>query len=361
MTYKVSNAQIIKRVPKTDSTPYAFIPADTVAADSLVMVAFGGDLTYTERSANFYAKQLEEVLKENGINNIDIYSIVYDFGSIEPMFERSELFRIAGRRLIKSQTSPIRQQRIDAIIQEMRDNEAVPNYVKKIHDIFLRPRFSDETGKKINLNQAISRIRKIKFYAHCHGAVTIYEIANYMYDEMLKIGYTKKEIETIQKELLIIQHNPVAPLDKQKFTTISFTSATDKMMLKHNNIFADWVFNNAPEDLLPCYFDTKYGNIFVAKRLYENVFTEHDNKCLTASEKSNCSLTKDGQIIFNAERNAIAGGAKKSLEDATIKSVEELVEGNGVNFKQLKENGDKVYNLMLTDLHQQSLKRGHQK
>ena len=58
MTYKVSNAQIIKRVPKTDSTPYAFIPADTVAADSLVMVAFGGDLTYTERSANFYAKQL---------------------------------------------------------------------------------------------------------------------------------------------------------------------------------------------------------------------------------------------------------------------------------------------------------------
>ena len=358
--YVLSNATIIQRIPKSETNPYGYIPTEVVPFDKPTMAVFGGDLTQTERNANYYAKQIEELLKESGISNINIYSIAYNFGSGRSKLERAEMFRSAGRRIKEERILPEAKKRLDLIQKSMKDNEPVPNYIKQLYKIFLYPRISDENNKPLNINDAVFRIRKIKFYAHCQGAAALGQMSNYMYDEMLRMGYEKKNIEKIQKELLVIQHSPLAPLNKQKFMTISFASANDTMMQDHNNQFADW-FNDNYQDIIPCYFGPKHGNIFIATNLYTNSFKEHDNRCIVPSEEISCPLTTEGKIIFTAERNALIRSALKAIDGTPIKSVAELTDGNGVNFKRLKKNGDAVYSVMLNDLHLQNLSHDHQK
>ena len=360
--YVFSNANIIKRVPISQDAPYGYIATDVVSLDRPVFVVFGGDLTYTERSANYYAKQIDYLLKTHNISDIDIYSIAYEFGSIDSKIERTEQFRLAGHRVKDIKMTPAGKQRYDSILHAMLENEPIPYYVKHLYNIFIQPRILDQNGERIDANKAIDNIRKIKFYAHCQGAATILQIANYMYDEMIKIGYTKQEIEKIQKEMLVIQHSPLAPLNKQKFFTISFSSATDNLMLDHENLFVKWLHKNASDNTIsPLYFDESHGNIFIAQRLYEIPFQEHDNKCISPTEEVVCPLTNDGKIIFGAERNAVVRAAQGAINGTSTTSVKKLTDGNGVDFDQLKQNGDRYYRVMLHDLRQQNLKPDYQK
>lgn len=359
MNYIPSNAEIIQRIPKSDSAPYGCVTVNQVPAQRPALVAFGGELTTNAQAANSYAKMLATLLDENNINDVDVYSVIYKFGSRDAILERAEQFRIAGRR-IRAMPHPLQRAEQNKIIHIMRKNEPVPQYVQQLFDILLRPRIVNPDGTKIDTNDAITNIRKIKFYAHCHGASTIWQMANLMHDEMLHIGYSINDIQKIQHELLVIQHSPIAPLTQQKFFTVSFASAEDTMMHHHNNFFADW-FNENSADVVPCYFGPRYGNVFIAGRLKALSFKEHDNKGLLQSDEDVWPLTDDGKIIFAAERNAIVRGVMGATNGTSTTNVQKLVDGNGVDFNQLKENGDGLYKFMINDLRQQNSKHGHQK
>lgn len=360
MTYTLSSAKILKKVQKTKRNPFGYIMVETIPVDKPSVIAFGGELATYERATNSYAKQIQTLLLENNIQDVDVYSVMYDFGSGDAKLERAEQFRIAGRRLANENVHPIVKNILEVTLNKMRNNEPVPNYVKQLFEILLRPRISDSASLPLKPEEAIQKIRKIKFVAHCQGAATIWQLANYMYDEMIKMGYDKNDVKNIQKELFVIQHSPVAPLNKQKFTTLSFASAEDTMMRNHNNIFADWFSENSA-DVVPCYFDENHGNLFITGRLNKVPFNEHSNKGLTQEELDALPLTDDGKIIFTAERNAIVNAAKKSIKGAPITSVAEIVDGNGIDFKELKQNGDNLYAIMLSDVRRQNLTRARQK
>lgn len=356
MTYVPSSIKIIRRVPKTADNPYGCINVDDIPTDKPVLITLGGNLTKTARDANFYASQMSNLLHENDINGIDIYSIAYNFASMNPFLKRLEIFNLAGHKRHKEEL-----QKNDVLtLKEMNEHEPTPNYIKQLFDVIFLPRISNEHGLRIKSADAIKNMRGVKIYAHCHGALVMWQLANYMREEMMKMGYSPAEIKKIQKELLIIQHSPVAPLTQQKFTTISFASAEDTLTPYHNNAFSDWLYDNA-QDVVPCYFDESRGNIFIAGHLQTESSAEHKNTGLTKLEMDRNPLTPDGKIIFTAERNALLQSAKDAILKAPIKSVKELVNGNGVDFEQLKNNGNYIYKIMINDLRRQNLRPDYQK
>ena len=181
-----------------------------------------------------------------------------------------------------------------------------------------------------------------------------------MYSTLISLGYNKEEANKIQSEVLVIQHSPTAPLTKQKFTALSFASAEDTMIQDHSNLFTNWLHENSA-DIVPSFFGEELGNLFIAGHLQEQPFKEHLNSGLTEGERKISPLTSDGTIIFNAERNAIIRAVKKSQQNQTINSVKDLTDGDGVDFDELKENGERLYKIMLRDLRQQNLKHDYQK
>lgn len=357
--YTISSASVIQRVAKTSDNQYGCVTVDKIPVDVPAFVIFGGELTNGDKGANSYAKIISTLLNQNGISGVNVYSVVYNFGSRDSTLERTELFKAAGRRL-RQQVHPILQHEYDLTVRDMNQNEPLPNYIQQLYNIVLRPRVINDNGQKLELNTAMQNVRRMKFYAHCHGAAAIWQMANLMHTDMLNAGYTPADTNKVQHELLVIQHNPVAPLTHPRFSTVSFASAEDTMMQNHSNLFADWICENSA-DIIPCYFRPKYGNIFVAGHLKQLSFKEHDIMGLLPSDEKIYPLTDDGKIIFGAERNAIVNAAKDAISGNKVPSVKKLVDGKGINFNQLQENGDALYKLMLNDLRQQNLKRGYQK
>lgn len=357
--YKLSDANLVRRVPKSEDAPHGIVPADSIPVNTPCIVAFGGELTEKPQHANAYASALNKLMIENNIKDIDVYSVMYQFGSRDSKMERAELFRAAGRR-ISAPEHPITRAAYEKQLQEINKNEPVPNYISKLFDIILRPRFSDAAGDRLPTDEVLKRARKIKFYTHCHGAATVYQMANMMHDEMRRMGYLPRDIANIQKNILVIQHSPLGPLTNLRFTTLSFASAEDTMLQNHGNKFAQWIYDNSA-DIIPSFFEEPNGNIFVAGHLKEASFQEHDFRGLLKSDEDLWPLTEDGKIIFAAERNAIVNGARHSVHGGPLPSVSELVDGDGVDFEAMKHNGDFFFNFMLAELRQQNPKRGHQK
>ncbi len=82
---------------------------------------------------------------------------------------------------------------------------------------------------------------------------------------------------------------------------------------------------------------------------------------MAATNEDIWPLPADGKITFGAERNALVRAAQHATFGAPVLSAEQMVDGNGIDFAQLKKNGDILYKVMLNDLRQQNLKRDYQK
>ena len=357
--YQISSADIIQRVPRSNENPYACAVVKDVPINTPAIVAFGGEYTQSLRAANSYANLLQRLAEENNISQgVNFYSVVYKFGTRSPNLERVEQFRIAGRKL-REKIHPLLQQEHDAIIREMNKHEPVANYVIQLYNILLKPRIVITNNTTPDPEQTINNMHKIMFYAHCHGAATIWQMAEYMRVQMIQKGFTSRDVMRIQKELLVIQHSPIAPLDKQRFTTLSFASAEDTMMQYHQNLFIQWMGENSA-DISPAYF--KNGNLFVAGHLKEMSFQEHDHSGLLHTDENSWPLTPDGRIIFSAERNALVRGMRNMIGGTgRLPSIQKLVDGDGFDFSEMRKSGDFLYNVMLNDLRQQNPKHDHQK
>ena len=299
MEYKPSNAHIIKSVPKTPENEYGVISVDAIDPTRPLIVVFGGELTGIPRYANHYIKQMKSVLRNAGISDVDIYSIYYDFGSRDTESERVQLFRAAGHK-IRNLSRNIKE--IDSNIAHMSETEPVPNYIKVLGNILLNPILvSGANGTRVPAEIAAKRASNVRFYAHSHGAAAITILGNYMADMMKKMGYNPKEIKQIQKNIVVIQHGPITPLEHPRFTTLSFASASDTKMNLHNK-FSDYASENS-FDLYPSYFSHGGANLFATGEISTKLAKEHDNDGLTNPE----NLTEDGQIIMAAQRNAYGG------------------------------------------------------
>lgn len=359
--YRPSRAHVIQRTAPDGADMYHMSIALAVPTDVPAIVAFGGELTNAEIHANSYGKMLYRTLAEEKVSGVNVYSVVYDFGSRSPSLERADLFHRAGRKL-KLAEHPITRAAMTARLDEMRANEPVPNYIIDLYNILLRPRLFDENGRVRPINTAIKNMRNIMFYGHSHGAAVITQLGDYMAGQLYDAGRTPEQIAKIQRNLLVIQHGPLSPLNpnRRRFNTLSFASAEDTTMQNHGNAFARYMSENSA-DVVPAFFAGDRGNLFVVQRLRSSFIGEHDHRGILHDEREQMMTSDDGGILFDAERNALTRGAKNMLTGRAVPSVRELVNGKTVNFDQMKRAGDALYNIMLADLHQQNLARGNQK
>lgn len=330
---------IIRKVDKTLENPHGMVRVREIDTRRPVVVIFGGGLTVAEKQANNYATYIRAALLENGLDDIGVYSIFYSFYTKDDSFyNRVNLFRKAGRKIELDEKD-------GANLAKLGGKEYSPDMVKQLYDILILPRITNNFGNRIPAKSACRNIRKINIFLHCHGAVVASYLETVMTHEMKNLGYDANEIAEIQQNLLVIAHAPLAPLGKSAFTFLSFATAMDETV-EHYNHFHDYAIAHAG-DMKPGFFPEQLGNMFLAgkSKLAEDAEEEHAVSGLTKSADS--LLTDDGRILYSAERNALINGVRNSTGKNPLPSVGELVSGPGVDFDELKKNGEEFYKTML--------------
>ncbi|MDR2413017.1 MAG: hypothetical protein LBD50_02270 [Rickettsiales bacterium] len=337
--YIPSSINIILRTAKTPSNPHGAENVKFVAMDKPAVFIIGGSGTEEGKHANHYAARMESLLRANNLQDkVNIYSVFFKFNSRTPFLDRVNLFRKSGRN---PHITPDEAAQFDIMMA----NEPEPKFIEKLFRILIRPRIADKKKNRLDFNTAVDNISKLRIFLHCYGSSVILYLQKMMRAKMLEIGYSTSETALIQKNLLVIAHTPSAPIDKSDFTFLAFGSAEDETV-EHYNIFNAYARIHSSE-LKPSFFPKPYGNLFAVGDSKISGENEHHTTGLAPCE--NAVLTKDGGILFAAERNVIVNSLKSSLDGGPLPSVEELVSGPDIDFKQMLENGTRFIKAMVRD------------
>lgn len=339
--YKPSNIDIVKAVPKDDKNVWGVVAAGTIVPQRPTIIIIGGELTFTPRNANYYIKQIKSTLESASITDADIYSAYYDFGSRDPGVERINLFKRAGHKLRKTGRL---QFVIDSYTDLMDSNEPTPRYIEQLYNKIILPILVLDTNG-VQVDKTAYNASFVRFYAHSHGAATLYMLGQYMAAKLKTMGVSPAAIRQIQRNIIVIQHGPIAPLEHPKFTTLSFMSASDTRMNFHNK-FSDYVTDNWA-DLPPVYFPQGGAHVFAVGETNTGFGEEHKNDGLVKPQ----ALTDDGILLFEAERNAIVNAMRWAGQP--VPTIDKLVNGGNVNLDDLRYNGEWFYLLMKQDIKNQ--------
>ena len=323
---------------KTDDNIHGITFVNTIPIDKPCLVILGGELTVSRRFANGYASTFEKLIKYYKITDLDIYSACYDFEkhSTDRKHERKNAFADARARI--QHPTPLKYA-VDT------------QYIQNLYDILIRPRIADANDKKYSDGQAKKNMRNLILYTHCHGSAPVYAFQDIMKKDMKRLGYDTQAIYDIMKSLLVVQHAPVMPLEKQFFNTVSFMSANDTYM-NFQNIFSEYVAENN-SDLVPSYFSA--GNFFVTHAFTPHYIAEHQIIGLVP-DKEQDMLTPDGAIIMAAERNTIINGIKATQAGLDMPKLSDLISPASLNdpvkpdFDLLNNNGKNFIKSMMQDL-----------
>lgn len=341
--YIPSTANVIKSVPKSSDAPFGVVDVDVVKPGKKRIITMGGEYTYMAQFANHYIKVINTVLAENNLSGIDVYGVYYTFGSRKADVERREIFRRAGRMLAPEDWRIMKNHA--ERIEHMENTEPVPGYLEPLFNAIIRPILTDDNGNVRAPNVVRQLAGEIRFWVHSQGSAVLYQLADFMANEMKKMGFEHEQIHDIQKQIVVIQHGPVSPLEHNRFTTLSFMSAADTTSRMHNT-FYEYAHNHT-ENLYPSYFNQWGMNLFMAGQFHDRPGKEHLEGGLVNDEMQ--SLTDDGRLIHIAERNAILNALRTDSND-----VKTLVNGNGVDIEELARNGEYFYKLMVRDTSSQT-------
>ena len=252
-------------------------------------------------------------------------------------------------------------------------------YISDIFNKAILPRISDN-GRRLPLNVAMARMRKMNIIAHCHGAYVAQKLEEKMAETMRKLGYDAREIRAVQSQTLVVAHAPVIPLGKSKFRVISFTSARDYISARPKNWVTKYVRNKQyqenrkiiGDDWLPsCFLAGKNGDVFVV----HNAFLprtngrpseyEHQNAHYLPTEKQ----TEIGKFMNTVAGNILTNGIKNSLNKkfVPLPPTRELVLGDSSRddmrktFDKLVKNGrafmDDVYKFATAQVHELQMQK----
>lgn len=337
-----SRIKIGQRINSEKDNNWKFV--DTIPVDTPVVVVLGGDGTTTPKAANGYAKKILRKLENENMPDVNVYSVVYDFGDsvmgCRPLDARKIQMKKFGRNIA-----------LDDVYTQENIN---PNYINELFEIAIRPRL-EKNGEKIPVQVAMQNIRRINFVAHCHGAYTFQKLEEMMQKTMTDLGYTSVEKKQIQKQLLCIAHAPHCPLENAKSTVINFASAKD-FSIEHYNIFQQILHKlDKRHKLSFSFFSEKCGNVFIAPQIFDMWFQrnvagidtnilEHD---FTDYDDDYDLLTIEGATIKKISGNVLVNAVRNSASNSPIPTVKELACENNKDlsdiFKILEKNGQKVY------------------
>lgn len=231
------------------------------------------------------------------------------------------------------------------------------------NQIFL-PRISDEHGRRLPLETAMQRMRKMNIFAHCYGGYISLMMEDRMHNKMLDLGYTKSEIRKIQSQLLIVALNPSCPLGISKFQFVSFISGYDDKVMRADNWISELVKQNRELDLKnmnelphnhlwnlkPGFLEKSKGNVFFAKQRFELIDDGKNGKTIGYNEHNNMhwfsnKFTVDGELLANFAHNILVAGLRNSLSQNSgfkpLPPLEELIL-DGKNDKKLESEFKKM-------------------
>ncbi len=309
-----------------------FLYSDKVDIKSPALVALGGALTTNADKAFGYIEHLSRVIQDK--HDLNIYAAVYDFGAVDPMLVKANIFRRAGRKITLDMDTNVARRKEQQLAQ-INEMEPVPGYIEDLYEIIIEPRII-----RGNAQATANNLRNLIIYSHCHGAVVVNQLTEMATQQMKSAGFDDKTILQCMANVVVIQHNPTAPLENAKFTTVNFMSASDDT-LNFYDTFSKNVLRT--DDLPPTYMGSDYANVFIAGKLNQANGSEHG---FSVGYKNNQhDLTENGRTIFSAEQNAI-NNAISVAKHAKLPSptAETLVAGDNVNVAQMRINGQKIFN-----------------
>ncbi len=313
------------------------VRVDKIPRDAPALIAFGGEGARSERIGNYYAGKLYRALVTGGVSGVKIYAALYNIDRNDSRELRHNAFKRAGRKVIAEYRGMIRPTPTTA-------------HIENFYNVAIKPRLFDDDGTRLDTGIATNYIRRLKFFAHCHGATIIQEMAAVMAQQMQAGGYSSDEITQIQRQLLVVQYAPIAPLEKSAFTTISFASSGDRFMQYHSNLFAKYIADMG-ENTPAAFFGEHAGNIFIAPQINTSPLMEHElEEIADVKNKFQYQFSPDGLVIYTAMYNALTRGAKHSLACGPLPDMKSLTDGDGADFDKLRKNGDAIYAQMLADL-----------
>ena len=226
-----------------------------------------------------------------------------------------------------------------------------------ITDLFNRvilPRIT-HNGKRVTLDDALRKIRKITFSAHCYGALLVRKIQDEMRKKMPELGYSSAEIKNILDQMLVVAHAPSGRLDKQTKSFYSFASAFDNEIMTPNNKISSFIKKHRFTDTLfmqknnltdmehtwmpnsdygprAAFLPQNMGNMFLIARGFDS---DGDAGELENLEHSNTHYVKQsgqnkhGQLLNHIARNVFVNGIKNSLAQderfTPIPNLEDLI------------------------------------
>ncbi len=354
-----------KRVPKTIYNELGWKRVDFIDENEPCALVLGGNGTASDQAANGYAKHIEALLEEKGVKKEDVavYSIMYSDDSNEDDYFVPPLLQKRSRELLmeqhgrKKKFPPTPKQKEYASEAKylygtdfLRDDNSEISNPKYIESLFVKTllyRIS-ESGERLSFDEACKRVRKLNVVAHCHGAYVFLKLEEMMQQKMKELGYSKKEAEGIQKQLLCVAYAPYAPLGVSKSTMISFGSAKDEEVWHQNTFHRELRVQNRLNALKLAYFPEKQGNVFIIPSFGQEIKYEHNfpNYIQMKPESSD-----EVKAFVRFSQNAVANGVKGSLEDVALGDVKTLVCGDdkalNEDFERACQNGKNIYATIL--------------
>ncbi len=335
INYIGSSAHTIKRNLNTAPAYRQYMYADTIPTDKPALIVLGGSLTTNEHKAMGYIDHISGIIRNK--SNIEIYAAVYNFGTIDPMLVKADVFRRAGRKMRLDMDANIARRK-EQELADINEAEPTPGYIEDLYEIIMEPRII-----RGNTKQTAKNLRNLIIYSHCHGAVVVNHLTDMAVQQMKDAGFDDNTIKQCLANVIVIQHNPTAPLENAKFTTLNFMSASDDT-LDYLDTFSKNILGR--DDIAPAYMGDDYSNVFVAGKLNKTNGSEHGFSI--GYRNNGTDLTPNGRVIFGAEQNAInnaidnAINAVKSM-DFPPPTAEKLASGNNVDIAQMRANGQKIF------------------
>lgn len=326
MNYVGSSAYVIQAAPSSMGVQRPFRYADKIDLNKPALVVLGGALTTTESKAFGYIEHLAKTARNKA--NINLYAAVYNFGTIDPMLVKANTFRRAGRKMALDMDATIARRK-EQQLNEINAAEPTPGYVEDLYEIIFEPRII-----RGNLEQTTKNLRNLIIYSHCHGAIIVNHFTNMAAQQMKDAGFDDNAIQKCLAHVVVIQHNPTAPLENAKFTTLNFMSASDDT-LNYFDTFSKNVLRR--DDIAPAFMGDDYANVFVAGKLNKTNGSEHGFSVGYRDDGSD--LTQNGKIIFGAEQNAINAAIDNAISGASCTNVASMVASDEIDIQQLRANG----------------------
>jgi len=306
------------------------------------ILILGGENTNTPQWAHNYCITIAKTLYLNDIKNgLDIYSVYYKFRDRNSSLDRLNLFReFRDTKSLLDYSNGLNMSDITYMNQSYPLSTTYPSYIYDILSFAFLPLLVGRNEQMLPPKKIQENFKKMITFTHCHGTYVLRMIEKYLHQQFTNFTYSLQDMHNLQKNLLVINHAPFAPLERCKFSTVSFGSASDTQINYYNEL--SYNMQRFPNKFKPAFYGLPFGNIMIVSQIKKDKTKEHSQVGLSGDPRDEHELTANGQILFEAERNTLLSGTRAMLAGKAIPAISELVCTEYIDFAGLKARGQDI-------------------